>query len=376
MDEIPVPSVKVDQQSLTPRMDGRRRRRRTIRCVGAARVENLSPSTAPTDDPVAPSLVPAVAAMWLVVAVFAAITALWSHHVDVPLRDPDGKMFLRKLLGAVVLFAGLAVVDVAIRWWRAGRTRGAALDVVRRRLAPVRLALVLAALVAYHLIYLCYRNLKSWDVLQTPHDAWMLRFDRDLFAGHSPAVLLHHLLGEDVAAHPLAFVYKIFTYVCTVAIVGSLAFLDDIRRAHVMLVAGMWTWILGTVSYYLIPTLGPVFSAPQEFTGLPHTAVTTMVVDDIRDRDLFLADPQNPHAFVGVSAFASLHVGFTTTVLLMAVYLRKRVLACLLAAYLVAVMVATVYFGWHFILDLVGGVVIAVLAVALGHLTVYRRLRR
>lgn len=349
---------------------------RTIRCVGAARVESLSASTAPTEDPVQPGLAPVVITMWAVVAVFAIITALWSHHVDVPLRDPHGKMFARKLLGAIVLFAALAAVDIAVRWSRAGRSRQAALDVVRSRLAPRRLGLVLAALLAYHLIYLCYRNLKSWDAFQTPHDAWMLRFDRALFAGHSPAVLLHHLLGEDTAAHPLAFIYKIFTYVCTLAIVGSLAFLDDIRHAHVMLVAGMWTWILGTASYYLLPTLGPAFSAPQEFARLPHTAVTTMVIDDIRDRDLFLADPQNPKAFVGVSAFASLHVGFTTTVLLMAIYLRKRVLAWLLAAYLLAVMLATVYFGWHFILDLLGGLLLALLAVTIGHLTVYRRLRR
>jgi len=40
------------------------------------------------------------------------------------------------------------------------------------------------------------------------------------------------------------------------------------------------------------------------------------------------------------------------------------------------VVLATVYFGWHFILDLVGGVVLAVLAVTFAHLSVYRRLRR
>jgi hypothetical protein len=314
--------------------------------------------------------------MWGVVAAFALITALWSEHVDVPLRDPHGKMFSHKLLGAAVFFAVLAVVDLAVRWWRGGHTRAAALDVVRRRLAPTRLALVASALLAYHLIYLCYRNLKSWVAFQTPHDAWMLRFDRDLFGGHSPAVLLHDLLGQDAAAHPLAFFYKIFTYVCTLAIVGSLAFLDDLRKAYVMVLAGMWAWILGTASYYLIPTLGPVFSAPQEFAGLPHTAVTAMVLGDAKDRAFFLAAPQNPHAFVGVSAFASLHVGFTATVLLVAIYLRKRVLSWILAAYLLVVMVATVYFGWHFILDLVGGLVLAAMSVAIGHLTVYRRLRR
>lgn len=343
--------------------------------MGVTRVESL-PSTGATPlprDDAAPSLRPTVLIMWSVVVVFGAITLLWSWHVGVPLRDPDGKMFAHKLLGAVLLFAVLAVVDVAIRWWRAGHTRAALVAVVRRRLAPRRLALILLALVAYHLIYLCYRNLKSWDAFQTPHDAWMLSFDKAILGGHSPAVLLHDLLGEHAAAYPLAFAYKIFTYVCTAAVVGSLAFLDSLRKAHVMLVAAMWAWILGTASYYLIPTLGPAFSAPQEFAGLPHTSVTSMVLGDLQDRTRFLADPQDPHAFVGVSAFASLHVGFTSTVLLMAAYLRKRLLTWLLAIYLAVVSVATVYFGWHFLLDLVGGVVLALASVLIGHLTVYRR---
>ncbi len=311
--------------------------------------------------------------MWGVVVVFGLIALFWSHHVDVPMRDPHGKMFAKKLLGAVWFFAVLAVIDIVIRWWRAGRSRAAARDVVRRRLAPTRLALVASALLAYHLVYLFYRNLKNWVAFQTPHDDWMLRFDRDLFGGHSPAVLLHDLLGTDVAAHPLAFFYKIFTYVCTFAVVGCLAFLDDLRHAHVMVIAGMWTWILGTASYYLVPTLGPVFSAPQEFAGLPHTAVTTMVIDNIKDREFFLAHPHDPSAFVGISAFASLHVGFTTTVLLTMIYLRKRLLAWLTGLYLIPVVIATVYFGWHFTLDLVGGVAIAAISVWIAHLTVYRR---
>lgn len=352
--------------------------RRTIPGVDVARVE--SRSAAEETPPAAPragqSLGGTVLLVWGTVAVFGLITLLWSAHVDVPMRDPHGKMFAHKLLGAVVLFAVLAVVDVVIRWWRAGHTRAALVAVVRRRLAPRRLALVLAGLVAYHLIYICYRNLKSWDAFQTPHDAWMLAFDKAVLFGHSPAVLLHDLLGEHTAAYPLAFAYKIFTYVCTAAVVGSLAFLDSIRKSHVMLVAAMWTWILGTASYYLIPTLGPVFSVPQEFAGLPHTAVTTMVTNNVQDRAFFLANPQDPRAFVGVSAFASLHVGFTTTVLLMTIYLRKRLLSWLLAIYLLVVMVATLYFGWHFLLDLVGGVVLAAIAVLIGHLTVYRRMPR
>lgn len=345
-------------------------------CVGATHVKGPSVTAEAADETVRPRLVPTLAIVWSVVVVFGLITLARSHQVDVPLRDPHGKMFARKLLGAAWVFVALAAVDLAIRWWRGGHRRAVAREVVRTRLAPKRLALVAGALLAYHLIYICYRNLKSWLAFRPIHDDWMLRFDRDLFGGHSPAALLHDLLGTGAVAHPLAFFYAIFTYVCTAAVVGCLAFLDDIRKAYVMVIAGMWTWILGTASYYLIPTMGPVFSAPSEFASLPHTAVTRMVLGNISDRQAFLSDPQAPRSFVGVAAFASLHVGFTTTVVLMMAYLRKRLLTWLAALYLVPVVIATVYFGWHFIPDLLGGVVIAVLAVAIAHLSVYRTLRR
>ncbi len=41
--------------------------------------------------------------------------------------------------------------------------------------------------------------------------------------------------------------------------------------------------------------------------------------------------------------------------------------------YLIPVVIATVYFGWHFIPDLLGGAVLAAMSVTIGHLTVYRR---
>jgi len=349
---------------------------RTMPCVGATRLESPSVSAEVSDEPAAPRLAPTLALMAGVVAIFGLITVLWSHHVGVPIRDPHHAIFARKLLASVRIFVALAAVDVAIRWWRGGHDRTAARAVVRTRLAPSRLALVATALLAYHVVYLCYRNLKSWLAFQPTHDAWLLRFDRDLFFGHSPAAVLHDLLGTDAAAYPLAFFYKVFTYVCTAAVVGCLAFLDDIRKAYVMVNAAMWTWILGTASYYLIPTMGPVFSVPAEFASLPHTAVTDMVANNIADRQGFLADPQAPDSFVGVAAFASLHVGFTTTVVLTMACLRKRLLTWLSALYLVPVVIATVYFGWHFIPDLFGGVALAAMAVLFAQLTVYRRLRR
>jgi membrane-associated phospholipid phosphatase len=241
--------------------------------------------------------------------------------------------------------------------------------VLEERWSPERLLLLVSGLLAYHLVYFCYRNLKSWDAFNTPRDDWLLRLDRGLF-GESPAVLLHELLGQHTAAYVLMAVYRSFTYLTATAVVVALVLSRDIRRGYVFLVAAMWTWILGTASYYLVPSLGPFASAPQEFAGLPHTPITDTWASYLLQREEFLADPTAPTSFVSISAFASLHTGFTAMVCLMAFYYGHRWLGSALAVYLVLIMVSTIYWGWHFTADDLGGLVIAALAVALGHVIV------
>ncbi len=60
-------------------------------------------------------------------------------------------------------------------------------------------------------------------------------------------------------------------------------------------------------------------------------------------------------------------------ILLMARYYGLHRAATVLSVYVAATMVATIYLGWHFVVDLVGGVAIAYLAVALARWTVYPR---
>ena len=98
--------------------------------------------------------------------------------------------------------------------------------------------MILAGLVAYFVVYLCYRNLKSWDVLLSPHDQMLLRWDRWLFFGHSPAVLLHDLLGQDLAARLLTDLYESFSWLVTIALVAALAFTPTVRQAYVFVVVG------------------------------------------------------------------------------------------------------------------------------------------
>ena len=312
-----------------------------------------------------------VVTLWLVVLAFALVTLARSVEMGIPLRDPEGRMFRNRLVTAALWLLALAVGDAVVRTvltrssWRDLPTR------LRRAWPRRRLALVVSGLLAYHVVYVCYRNLKSWVAFDTNRDSDLLAFEKDLFFGHSPATLLHRLLGYDHAAVVLDAVYRSFGYLVLLSVVGTLALIPRVREAYVFLCSAIWIWILGVGSYYLIPTLGPFASAPEDFVRLAPTPITANQAEHLVERDHLLSQPSASDAFASISAFASLHVAFTCMVLLMARYYGLRRTALALSVYLAATMVATVYFGWHFVIDDVAGVLLAALAVVLGRLTVY-----
>ena len=223
---------------------------------------------------------------------------------------------------------------------------------------------------AYFVVYLSYRNLKSWDVLLTQRDAMLQRWDRALFFGHTPAVLLHDLLGEDLAARLLTDLYESFSWLVTFALVAALAFTPTVRQAYVFVVAAMWAWIIGVGSYYLIPSLGPFHEVPEAFAGLRRTSIQSTQERYLEQRAHLLAHPQAHDAFAQISAFASLHCALTCLVWLAARYYGLRILSWVAFAFLVGTMLATVYLGWHFAVDDVAGIAIAWVAFQLGKLTV------
>jgi hypothetical protein len=305
-----------------------------------------------------------------VVVVFAIIGFYRSRQVDIPFRDPHGKLFSHKIVSTAETLLLFVAVDIVVRWIR-GRRQGRSLwQTIRTRWTPYRIGMIAAALVAYQTVYLTYRNLKSWDVFRTPQDDMLLKWDKWLFFGHSPAVLVQDLLGRDLAARFLTHWYEAFSMLVTIVLVAALAFTPTVKSAFVFVVSAMWAWILGVGSYYLIPSLGPFHSAPQEFAGLTRTSIQHTQDIYVLQRTNLLAEPQVHGHFAQISAFASLHCALTFLIFLMARYYGLRVLSWAAAVFLAGTLVATVYLGWHFAVDDVAGLALAWVAVQLGKLTV------
>jgi hypothetical protein len=301
------------------------------------------------------------ARVWALALAFFAVGVARSVQVGIPFRDPHGSWLVSRLEYTAIIVAVLVVLEGVVRSGRPFSVRRVA-STVRTRWTPTRLTMAVSALLAYHLTYVTYRNLKSWNDLRTPHDDLLQSWDRWLFLGHSPAVVLHDALGQHAAAWVLMGWYGAFPNLVLIAFPAAVVLAPRMRDAFVAIAAFMWVWILGTATYYLIPSLGPFHVAPQDFVGLPHLSAQETQALYLEQRAYLIAHPQAPDAVAQVAAFASLHVGVTAVILGVAWWHRLRRTTVLLAVFLAGTCVATVYLGWHFVVDLPAGLAIAALA--------------
>ena len=322
-------------------------------------------------------------AMGVAVAM-AVATWVVAAAYGLPVRDPDGvsvPTWVR--LPAIVLVAVL--LDALARWaayvratpgtgvWAALRT------VVRDRWTREQVWFTLSGLVAWYVAYVAFRNLKGYLPFVTDRlwDTELHRLDRLLWLGHDPAVVLHHVLGTGWAAWLLSGVYVLWIGLVPAALAIALVWTRRSLTGALYVTAVSFTWLLGAAVYYLVPSLGPIYSRPQEFSDLPQTFNTSVQELLLHDRIAVLTDVWDTRAVQTVAAFASLHVAITVTTCLVAELLRLprwvRLSGWTFAA---LTCLSTVYLGWHFFVDVLGGFVIGTLALVLAAWTTGHPLRR
>jgi membrane-associated phospholipid phosphatase len=294
-----------------------------------------------------------------------------TDSVGLALRDPDHVAAL--YLGLVGLGVALLVVlDVALRARSrsdGGRlTREAMAQVRRERWTPARMTAAGLALVGFYATYMAYRNLKAIVPLLRPgdsFDAQLADADRAIFAGHDPAALLHTLIGTGLATHVLSAFYVAFIVFLPLTIGLALVFATDLRPALFYVTAQSINWVLGIGSYFLLPSLGPIYFEPGAFADLPGSEVTRLQGVLMQQRVDFLADPSTgtPQS---IAAFASLHISMSFTAALAATMLGLgRRLQAALWVWVAITTVGTVYLGWHYFVDDIAGVAMGAAALFL-----------
>jgi hypothetical protein len=303
------------------------------------------------------------------VSVLAAL--LTTAAAGLPIRDPD-HVAGRRLLLVLLLVVVLVVLDVVVRAARRSRTLRpslAAIERVRReRWTRARVVAVASALVSFYVTYLAYRNLKSVVPLLRPgelFDRELADLDRALFGGNDPAELLHTLVGTGVQTHFLSGAYMVFFAFIPGTLAFALVFSRNLQAGLFYVTAQSINWLLAAGSYFLLPSLGPVYAEPAAFAHLPASGVTQLQELLLDQRLEFLRDPVAGTA-QSIGAFSSLHVSIFFTAALAAHLLGLarplRIAAWVLLGLTAA---ATIYLGWHYVVDDLGGLVIGAMAIAL-----------
>lgn len=301
------------------------------------------------------------------------LAVIASVSLGLPLRDPEG--FLGPAwIRLPLLLLGAFLADVVPRsLWRSRRRLRQfgteARAIIDEHWTRERITLVVIGLTCFYITYVGYRNLKNFlpFIREGTQDPLLKAIDEALLFGHDPAILLHSVLGEGIAAHVLSFIYLAYLPLVPISVVAWCVWSHNISYGYWFATAQVLGWALGTASYYAIPSLGPAFYYVWLYADLEHTGVTQLQDSLFYGRSEVRFDPFGADGVQSVAGFASLHVAIALVAALVAHYtVRHAWIRWSLWVFFVLTVIATIYFGWHYIADDIGGALIAIVAVYLG----------
>jgi hypothetical protein len=302
------------------------------------------------------------------IGLWAIITAT---YLDRPLIDPEGSFLGPSWLRLPLLCLGALALDLVPRaiWLSRGRPR-AMPEIMRQRLrshwSRERVLLVMLGIVCFYVIYVCYRNLKSFLPLVSDrmYDRELHLLDKVLFFGHEPGPVMHDVLGTTVVAHLLSSFYLLFIPMVAILVTVWLVWSRNLSYGWWFVTAQGIAWTLGTISYYALPTLGPGLEYGWLYDDLANTGTKDLMESLINARQGVLWSDGQAQTVAG---FASLHTGISLLWALMVQFtVQSRILRIVFWINFGLTVVATLYFGWHYLADDIAGVLIAFASFYLG----------
>jgi hypothetical protein len=318
-----------------------------------------------------------------VAAIMAVLTYVVHVKYDRPILDPEGSFLGPSYIRLPALLGLALAIDLVPRTLWLSRGKPAQLwPLVKERWRThwtrERLLLVGLGVAGFYVTYVGYRNLKSYlpfvrsDPTAAPGEVRALSYDRELhlldrvlFFGHDPSDVTHAVLGT-WAAHVLSPVYLFFLPLVPIVITLWVVWSRNISFGYWFVTSQCLCWALGTLSYYLLPTLGPGIFNASEYNDLPHTSTSDLMASIVSSRNKVLYDGVTG-SVNSIAGFASLHTCITLAVALMVHYtIRSRALRIACWVYFGLVVISTIYFGWHYVADDIAGAAIAIAAVWLG----------
>jgi hypothetical protein len=233
-----------------------------------------------------------------------------------------------------------------------------------------RFTLVALGIICFYVVYVSYRNLKSFlpFINETMYDRELHLLDRALFFGHEPATVLHGMLGTVLTAYVLSYIYLAFLPMVPLGVTAWLVWSRNLSFGYWFVTSQCLAWTLGTASYYMLPTLGPGLEYVPLYTELANTP-TSQLMDSLVDARQGVRLGGLEGQVQSVAGFASLHCAITLLLALMVQFtIRSQVAKWVVWINFGLTVVATLYFGWHYVADDLAGIVIAMVSFYVGGL--------
>lgn len=259
--------------------------------------------------------------------------------------------------GTSVLLLALSVVPVLLLFLGVRLLRG---EGRRLRTGRVLLGGFLVNAILLTVMSWVYSHIKAGVLLDENHDADLARLGRALF-GDYPWALCRQLVPE-----AWGWVFHLIYMAFLPVLIGSvfwLALNGKHRLANDLSGALVVAYYLGALSYHLLPSYGPAYHlGGASPAGLSDD--TAYVQQMLRaETEAVRRDPASavvvPWRYI--AAFPSLHVSH---VLILVWYARRNRLGRALAgAFALLTAFSTIYLGWHYLADLIGGAALAGLVI-------------
>lgn len=217
-------------------------------------------------------------------------------------------------------------------------------------------------IVAISLMFTTYIALKHLTPILRPNtlDPLLWRSESTIL-GEIAGIALQRWLGVG-AAPLLSFCYMLFYPFMALAM--FIVLLGNSRAwAEEFFAAFALTWFLGILLVYAFPSWGPCFYRPDAFAHLPYTTVTELQSRLWAQKVALDSAPYGRGLYL-ISGFPSLHFAVP---LLCSLYLGRihPALRWVAATFTAVTAVTTIYFGWHYVVDDLGSILLVGCAVAL-----------
>lgn len=235
-------------------------------------------------------------------------------------------------------------------FWMSSRTKASAPETgVRSFIRPYWV--ILRDWFPFFAILLMYYSLWGDAThLLVPHDrdAALIAWDQRLF-GFQASVALQRYVSPPLTAW-MEFAYTF--HLLNIPIVACFVYLLRPRARFREMMAGILViTFLGLIGYLLVPAVGPMYTLREHFT------VPLSVPLDVVNRQIEFMD----FARIKRDVFPSLHAGIAFVVWLYA-WRNSRRLFVILAPFVLSLFVSTVYLRYHYLVDVVAGLLLAPLA--------------